>query len=373
MAIKGRAKKDVKTKNLIKRLTPGDIAVIYHQDIDEVAARQLAEKKVAAVVNGPKSISGKYPNQGPGVLCSAGILIIDNIGDEAFNAIEENDLLYYSDGILYRNDTPLCNAPLLLEEEVKEKMELSALNIKETLHDFIDNTLDYAKKEKYMILDPISLPKLKTKIKGRHVLIVTRGKNYIEDLKAIKAYITEMNPVIIGVDGGGDALLDFGLKPDIIIGDMDSASDKCLKNSREIIVHAYTDGRCPGMERLEGLGLKAIKFPFPGTSEDIALLIAYEKNAELIVTVGSHTNMIDFLEKGRKGMASTFLVRMKVGYKVIDAKGVSELYKNKLRPFYLVAVIVAALLPIGVIASMSPKIQELYYLIILRLRLLLGL
>lgn len=372
MSIKGYAKKDKKTKNLIPRLNSGDIAVIYHQDIDEIAAMQLVEKKTVAVVNGCMSMSGKYPNQGPAVLCSAGIALIDNIGEEAFNTISENDILEIADGVLYRNNEPLCKAHWLTLDEVKKKMDYSYSNMKNTLQDFIDNTLDFAKKEKDIILEPVNLPTLRTKLSGRHALIVTRGKNYKEDLNAIKAYIKEMDPVLIGVDGGGDALLDFGLKPDIIIGDMDSVSDNCLKNCREIIVHAYPDGRCPGMERITRLGLYAIKFPFPGTSEDIALILAFENKAELMVTVGSHTNMIDFLEKGRKGMASTFLVRMKVGYKVIDAKGVSELYKNKLRPFYFAVLFGAALFPIAIIARMSPQIQELYYLILLRIRLLFG-
>jgi uncharacterized membrane-anchored protein len=251
-------------------------------------------------------------------------------------------------------------------------MKEASENLWGVLDGFVNNTLDYARKEKDTILGPVSLPDIKADISGKHVLIVIRGKNYHEDLKAIRSYIEEVNPVMIGVDGGGDALLEFGYKPDILVGDMDSASDDCLKRSKEIVVHAYTDSSCPGMKRIKSLGLSAAVFAFPGTSEDIAMLMAFEKKAELIVAVGSHTNIIDFLEKGREGMASTMLVRMKVGYKLVDAKGVSELYRNRIYPGYIVALFLAALLPIALVARMSPQLNELLSLLFLRVRLIMG-
>ena len=190
---------------------------------------------------------------------------------------------------------------------------------------------------------------------------------------AIKSYIDEVKPVLIGVDGGGDALLEFGFTPDIIIGDMDSVSDDCLLRSKEIIVHAYSDGRAPGLDRVKDLGLKSKIFTSPGTSEDIALLLAYEKNADLIVAVGTHSNMIDFLEKGRPGMASTFLVRLKVGGILVDAKGVNKLYKSTFKTKYLWLVLGAALIPIIILIIINPLTQYLLTLLKIKLRLLFNL
>jgi uncharacterized membrane-anchored protein len=371
--IRGFARKDRKTKNLISRLGPSDIAVICHRDLDEVAAIHLAERKIKAVINCEESISGRFPNQGPKILSDAGIPLVDNVGLELYDRIQENDMLEISGNTLICGETRLCLVHILSKEEIKSRMEQASDNIRDVLHDFIDNTLDYAEKEKDIILSPVSMPDVGVNMNGRHVLVVIRGKNYKEDLKAIRAYIEEVNPVMIGVDGGADALLECGHKPDIIVGDMDSVSDLTLKKCRRILVHAYPDGRAPGMERIQKMGLSAKTFPYPGTSEDVALILAYENKAELIVTVGSHTNMIDFLEKGRRGMASTFLVRMKVGYKVVDAKGVSELYRNRLKPSYLAALFLAVLFPVSMVARMSPLIQELYQLIALRLKLLVGL
>lgn len=372
MVIKGSAKKNSRTKALIPELTSNDIAVIHHMDIDGVAAMQLVEKRVRAVINAVPSLSGKYPNRGPRILSGAGIPIIDNVGQEVFDRISMDDILEINEDHLCINGSYACNIKFLTQGEIEERMKEASTNLWNVLDKFIENTLDYAKREKELIINPIRLPDTNINMEGRHVLIVIRGDNYREDLKAIRAYIEEVNPIKIGVDGGADALLDFGYRPDIIIGDMDSVSDNSLENCKEIIVHAYPDGSSPGLKRIENLGLDAVKFPFIGTSEDAALVLAYEQHAELIVTVGSHTNMIDFLEKGRPGMASTLLVQMKVGHKIVDAKGVSELYKNRIKPGYIVALFIAALFPLAVVAKTSPLIKELYQLISLRLRILLG-
>jgi uncharacterized membrane-anchored protein len=303
---------------------------------------------------------------------NAGIPLYDNLGLGFFQRVKENDLIEIYNNTLYLNNYPICKVQPLNKKEIKIKMENASENISEVLHRFINNTLTYAEKEKDFILSPVNLPKINLIIENKHVLIVTRGKNYKDDLWTIRPYIKEIKPVMIGVDGGADALLEFGWVPDLIIGDMDSVSDYALKKSKHIIVHAYPNGYAPGMERITRLSLKAEKFPYPGTSEDVALIYAYENKADLIVAVGSHTNMIDFLEKGRQGMASTFLVRMKVGYKVIDAKGVSKLYRSQTTSLHLIMMFGAALFPVAIIAKTTPLVQRLFHLITLHIKLLIG-
>lgn len=372
MQITGTIKMDKRTKNLVKRLNPGEIAIIDHRDIDEVAAESLVEKKVLAVINADKSISGRYPNMGPSILCEAGIPIIDDVGKDIFVLLKENDKITIIDNEIYKDGVFIKSGKLLTKDVINYKLQESRENIGVELDKFIENTLEYAKKEKYFILGGVELPNIKTRFKNRHALVVVRGKDYKEDLFTIKQYINDVKPILIGVDGGADALLEFGLVPDIVIGDMDSVSDEALKKAREIVVHAYPDGRAPGLERVTALGLKAEIFKAPGTSEDIAMLLAFEKGADLIVAVGTHSSMIDFLEKGRKGMSSTFLVRLKVGEKLIDAKGVNKLYRETFKISYIFSIILAALIPLGVIAYFSPPMQQLLKLLQLRIRLLIG-
>ncbi len=372
MVIKSIAKKDKKTKELVKRLKPEEIAVINHIDIDEVAAHSLVQCKPRIIINASKSISGRYPNLGPEVLIKADIFILDNVGEDTFDKITENDLLEIVENVIYRNGEKLGVGIWLTDDLIVKKIEDTKKNFQYELDKFIENTLEYAKKEKDILLGNLNIPKLKTSFEGKHSLVVVRGKDYRADLQAIKPYIDEFNPVLIGVDGGGDALMEFGYTPHMIVGDMDSVSDKCLKACKEIVVHAYPNGIAPGLDRIKNLGLQGVLFPAPGTSEDIAMIIAFEKGSDLIVAVGTHSNMVDFLEKGRKGMASTFLVRLKVGSKLVDAKGVNKLYKESVKLKHILTVTLGALIPVFIVSALSPPIQQLFKLFMMKLRFIFG-
>ncbi|MEW6695753.1 MAG: putative cytokinetic ring protein SteA [Bacillota bacterium] len=372
MNIRAIARADKRTKDLAKRILSNEIAVICHHELDKVAADSLIAAKVKAVINAVPSLSDDYPNQGPITLLEAGIPILDNVGMDIMEKVIEGDELEIRDNIVFRSGDKLATGTPLTLKQVKEHMEQSRTRMDRVLSRFIHNTLDYARNEVDFVCGGLNIPEVSTSFKGRHTLIVVRGHNYKQDLSAIKSYIDEVQPILIGVDGGADALLEFGYTPDLIIGDMDSTTDKALCSGAELVVHAYPDGRAPGMERVNTLGLKAKVFPAPGTSEDIAMMLAYEKGTELIVAVGTHSNMLDFLEKGRKGMASTFLVRMKVGDILVDAKGVSQLYKNRIKMKYVGQILLAGLVPLAVVIAVAPPTRELFKLLVLNVRLIFG-
>lgn len=372
MVVKGRARVDRRTKNLVKRLEPGEIAVISHAGIDKLAAQGLIESRCRLVLNAEKSLSPDYPNEGPLMLFEAGIPIVDNLGP-AVMEIPEGTEVEVVDGAVYVNGACIARGEVLTREKILAGMAEAKARLGEVLVRFVDNTLAHARKEVDLIAKEVPLPPLKTKIEGRHALVVVRGYNYKEDLQAIRPYINEVRPVLIGVDGGADALREFGYRPDIVIGDMDSVSDAALREARDVVVHAYPNGEAPGLKKVTELGLSAVTLPLPGTSEDVAMLLAYEKGAKLIVAVGTHSNVLDFLEKGRRGMGSTFLVRLKVGSILVDAKGVSQLYRSQVKLRYLAQVVAAALLPFAAIAIISPSIRQLLRLILIQFRVLLGL
>ncbi|HHW62165.1 MAG TPA: hypothetical protein GX404_09700 [Syntrophomonadaceae bacterium] len=372
MLIKGRAKLDRRTKDLVTRLRKGDIAVICHDDIDELAANSLIDIRPNAILNTRPSITGRYPAKGVLKIIKAGIPVLDEVPDEIFDRVKEGSQVEIRDEKIYCGGQFIAEGKLLTLDDVHKKLEEANENFKEEIDIFVDNTLEYAKKEKDILLDNLDVPPLSTPILNRHVLIVVRGASYKEDLRTIAFYIQEQKPVLIGVDGGADALLEFGLKPDIIVGDMDSVSDEALQSGAEIVVHAYADGKAPGLERVQAMGLEAQTFPVPGTSEDIAMILAWEYGASLIVAVGTHSNIVDFLEKGRKGMASTFLVRLKVGSILVDARGVSQLYRHNLHSKYLAQLIIAALVPITIILWVSPATRPFFKLLLLQLRVLFG-
>jgi uncharacterized membrane-anchored protein len=343
--IGGRVRLDRRTKNLTKRLRPGEIAVIHHSDLDRVSAEALVEAGVAAVVNAVPSVSGRYPNLGPSILMDAGIPLIDDVGDQIFATVHEGDLLTIDGGrVLSLHGTVVAEGTLYTTEILEEQLQYAREGLSDQIEAFADNTMTYLREEKELLLEGVGVPEVATEIEGRHVLIVVRGYDYRSDLEALRPYISEYRPLLMGVDGGADALIEAGYKPDMIIGDMDSCSDETLRCGAELVVHAYHDGRAPGLERITALGLTAVVFPALGTSEDAAMLLADSKGARLLVAVGTHASLVEFLDKGRAGMASTFLTRLRVGPKLVDAKGVSRIYRSQIRTWHLVLLVLSGVL-----------------------------
>lgn len=373
MYFDGLAKLDKRTKRLVKRLKPSDIAVIDHEDLDRVTAEALVETGVEVVINASCFTSGKYPNAGPLVLCSAGIHLLDNVGSEIFDVVKEGSRLTVKGEEICLGDRIVARGKKLTYMMLEHELEKAHGRIGEELEKFAVNTLEYMQKEKALILDGSRVPETGVSFSGKHALIVVRGYDYKADLKALRAYIREVKPILIGVDGGADALVEEGYKPDIIIGDMDSVADATLKCGAELIVHAYAGGRAPGLSRLEELGLSATVFEAAGTSEDIAMILAYEKSAELIVAVGTHANLVEFLDKGRKGMSSTFLVRLKVGGKLVDAKGVNKLYRSSVKMSHLALLLLGGLSAIIAIIIATPAIRQSIRLMLVQLKLIFGL
>ncbi|MDR0433399.1 MAG: thiamine pyrophosphokinase [Bifidobacteriaceae bacterium] len=329
--IVGQARVDARTKRLTGRLGHGDIAVIDHEDLDRVAAEALVAAAPAAVLNAARSCSERFPNLGPEVLAKAGVLLIDNLGPSVM-AIKEGTEVHVAPqtGTVTQDGRTIAEGDVQTIESVARSLERSKIGLASEMAAFAQNTTDFICREAEYFFDAQDVSDIQTEMKDRHVLIAVRGYDYKQDLAALKPYIGEYRPVAIGVDGGADALLEVGVRPNVIVGDMDSVSDKALKCGAELVVHAYRDGRAPGASRLEALGLSYSLFPAPGTSEDVAMIIADDKKAELIVAVGTHMTMVEFLDKGRAGMSSAILTRLRIGSKLVDAKGVSRLYRSRI-------------------------------------------
>jgi len=353
------ARIDRRTKRLVKRVQPGEIMVIDHADLDRVAAETIVEAQPAAVVNASASITGRYPNLGPLLVCAAGIPLLDGVGSGLLEAVEEGMVLTVAGDQVLAGDKVLASGTRQSMQDLEARIEEARRSMGEELERFAENTLSYLTKERHLLLDDPDVPQLALDMKGRHVLIVVRGADYKEDLDTLRrsGYLAEMRPLLVGVDGGADALLEIGHSPDLIIGDMDSVSEQALRCGAVLVVHGYQDGRAPGAVRLEELGVDHVVWAAAGTSEDIAMLLAYEKGAELIVAVGTHSSMVEFFDKGRAGMASTFLVRMKVGPVLVDAKGVSRLYQHRVRKGDLALLVLSAVFTLVVITLISEPVR----------------
>ena len=352
--VRGTVRIDGRTKDLTKRLKSGDIAVIDHQDLDRVSAEALLGCKPLAVINAAPSITGRYPNMGPEILVDAGVPLLDNVGKDVMATLEDGQCVRLDGDTLYVDEVVVAKGILLDADLVAAAMIEARAGLAVQLEAFAANTMEYLRRERALLLDGVGVPDISTVLDGRHALVVVRGYHYKDDLETLRSYIREYRPVLIGVDGGADALLEAGHRPDLIVGDMDSVSDATLNCGAEIVVHAYRDGRAPGLERVNKLGLDSVLFPATGTSEDVAMLLADDKGASLIVAVGSHATLVEFLDKGRSGMASTFLTRLRIGGKLVDAKGVSRLYRSRISNLWLGIMLFVGMFALFVALAATP-------------------
>jgi uncharacterized membrane-anchored protein len=351
--ISATARIDRRTKNLTKRLQPGDIAIIDHADLDRVSAEALIRRRSAAVLNAAPSISGRYPNLGPQLLLEAGIPLVDDMGPDLFEHVPDGQPVRLDGDTLYLGGEIVAKGTVQDHESVAAAMEEAKAGLADQLKAFAANTVEYISRDSELLIHGIRVPELTTRVEGRHVLVVARGYRHRDDLQALRAYIREFKPVMMAVDGGANALLEAGYKPNLIVGDMDSVSDKALTCGAELVVHAYPNGVAPGLARVQDLGLTSVLCPATGTSEDLAVLLADEMGATLIVAVGMRFSMAEFLDKGRSGMASAVLTRMRVGDKIVDAKGVSRLYRSRISGWALFTLVLAAFVAIVAAASVS--------------------
>jgi uncharacterized membrane-anchored protein len=380
--VNGSVRLGRKTKLLVRHLVAGDIAVIDHLDIDRVSAEELIAAGAAAVLNCRASTSGTYPNLGPQLLVEAGVLLIDLPDDSLFHSLSDGDVVTVRTAspdtrgdVLYKGQ-PLVSGVVLDGARVRAETEARRREIGDALERFAHNTIEHMREERELLAGRIDLPRFRTDFRDRSALVVVRGVDHQRDLRALRPFIRDTHPVLVAVDGGADALLEAGFTPNMIVGDMDSASELALLAARdgktELVVHSYPDGRAPGRRRLEELGVSFKLVPAPGTSQDVAMLIAAEKGARLIVTVGSQFNLVEFLDRNRKGMSSTFLTRLRIGEILVDAKGVSRLYRPMPGLAPLIVVIVAGLIALIAVVWMTPALRDVVDLLWLKLQLLFG-
>ena len=372
-AYEGTARLGKRTKRLVKRLEPVDIAIVDHEDIDRVSADDLVATGVKCVVNVAHSSSRRFPNSGPLILAEAGIHLVDAPGATLFEDLKDGESIRVVGARVLKDGEVLAEGEVQDLETVTRAYNEARRRIGEAIESFAENTMDHIREERDLLAGKLTLPDFETQFRDRPALVVVRGVDHQKDLRILRPYVRDVRPVLVAVDGGADAILEAGFKPNMIVGDMDSASDRALACGAELVVHAYPDGRAPGRDRLDSLGLRYKVVPAPATSEDVAMLIAAEKGAELIVAVGSHFNLVEFLEKARAGMSSTFLTRLRIGEILVDAKGVSRLYRPSAGRGPLLFITMAALVALVVIIAFSPSLGPLFDLLWLKLQILLGL
>lgn len=356
--VTGPARLDRRTHSLVRRIRSGDIAVIDHVDIDRTAAVALVEAGVRAVVNVAPSISGRYPNLGPETLVEAGIVLVDQVGPEVFAAFSDGDRIRVDGENIYRGDDLVASGVLQTKDSIASALKSSEAGMASQLEAFSANAVEFLRREQAVLLDGEGVPTVTSSLEGRPVVVVVRAFDYKQDLAALRAFLRESSPVLIGVDYGADALLEAGLRPDLVVTDLEQVSDAALRCGAEVVARVPGDHRARGAERMDRLGVSHSTFVTDASSEDAALLIAHANRASLIVMVGSHSSLVEFLDRGRSGMATSFLTRAAVGPTVVHAQAVARLYKHRVSGWLVFLLLLVGTALVAVSVATTPVGQD---------------
>ena len=359
----GTARVDRRTAAAVRRAGPGDVVVLDHLDVDRALAETLVSAGVVAVVNAAPFISGRYPNLGPEVLARAGVVLLDEVGTGVFDRLKDGQAVRVDEGVVYVDDEPVADGRTLGLADVRELMEQARAGLATQLHGFTHNATEFLRREPDLLLHGAGVPELGVALAGRPVVVVARDFDWEGDLEAVRRFVKEQRPVLVGVDAGADVLVDAGFAPTLVVVGEEglvgasggpAVSDRALTAAEEVLVHADASGRLVGTDRLERLGVRSQRIAAAGTTTDIALLVVHAKQAEVIVTVGSHPGLDEFLDRQRGGLASTFLTRLKVGSQVVDAKAVPVLYSGRTQPWRLWLLVAVALLALVAAVLTTP-------------------
>lgn len=325
----GTARVDRNIDRLLRRVCPGDIVVLDILDLDRITADALVEADIAAVVNASPSVSGRYPNLGPEVLVNNGVTLIDETGPDIFKKVKDGSKIRLYEGGVYSGDRRLIRGTERTDHDIADLMREAKSGLAAHLEAFAGNTIEFIRSESPLLIDGIGIPDIDVDMRRRHVVIVSEESTAAEDLKSLKPFIKEYQPVLVGVGQGADVLRKAGYRPQLIVGDPDQISAEVLKCGAQVVLPADADGHAAGLERIQDLGVGAMTFPAAGSATDLALLLADHHGAALLVTAGHTANIETFFDRTRsQSNPSTFLTRLRVGEKLVDAKAVATLYRN---------------------------------------------
>jgi uncharacterized membrane-anchored protein len=346
--VTGVARVDRRTEDLLRRIGPGDVAVLDALDLDRRTAEALIAAEVVGVVNASPSISGRFPNLGPEALLHAGVPLIDDVGTGVLSSLKDGMKLRLHTGVVYAGDREVARGVEQTPESVADQLIEAKAGMSAQLEAFSANTIEFLRRERNLVLDGHGVPELYVPMRDRQALVLAPGYGHVDDLKRLRRYIKEYRPVLIGVDAGADTLLVAGMKPDVIVGDPDGISTEALRAATEVVLPAQSDGHAPGLDRIQDLGIGAVTFPASANPEDLALLLAEAHGASLVVTVGFQATLREFLDRGTGGsIPSTFLTRLKLGSKLVDGKAVAELHRSRVSAGMVLLLVLTVAAAIG--------------------------
>jgi uncharacterized membrane-anchored protein len=208
---------------------------------------------------------------------------------------------------------------------------------------FTANAMDVLDRSGGALLEGEGLPELGVDVKGKHVVVVAAGYGAQDALQSIKPFLRDHKPVVIAVSDGAEVARKARIQPAVIIGATAGVSDSSLKAAKSVIIHGAAGSVADaGEAKLGAIGREHASSDLAVASEDLAILLARAGGARSIVTVGIEATLLDFLESGRVDSAGTFLARLSAGPRLVDARALASVYRNRWSGVVIIAAIVLA-------------------------------
>lgn len=335
----------------------GDVVVVDVTDLGADTAQALVEKGVAAVLNVSSSSTGRYPNLGPQVLAGAGIPLVDRVGESVWQTLRSGDVVRVDGGAVHLGDTAVATGVEMTESRVRDQLDEASSGLSSQLDSIVTNAADTLRRDRAMLLEGAGIPAVSTDIKGRPVVVVTDGPDAAGDLKSIRSFVRDHDPVLIGVAGGAELLISAGLRPHLLVGRGDDFSGRMIERSGEVVI-VSPSGRLDRPEQFEAHGRQPVIFTATGTPDNLAVLLADQNEAAVIVLVGGPTRLVDLVDGDTADAAGTFIARLRAGSRVVDAQAVRWFARQRLSWFTPLLLLVAGIVAVVAAVATTPLGHE---------------
>lgn len=342
-----------------RSLREGDIAVVDLPDLDRQQAEVLVERKVRAVLNAAASSTGRYPNLGPQVLADAGITLVDHVGAGIWSRLRSGDRVRIAEGKVFKDEVLVAQGQTVDDATRSERLGVAERDLATRLGTLTANASDHLERERDLLLEGARIPRLRTSLRGRPVVVVSRTYAWEQDLRSIRRWIRESGAVVVGVTAGADALLDAKITPDVVVGHLDDLSDRALRSGADVVVVTPT-GRDEGHERFERAGVDVTTFTATGAAGDLAILLADANDAPVVVEVGAPRGLVEFLERGTADVASSFVTRLRAASTLVDARAVAHFTRRTMPAWPVVLIVLAGLLAVLAAIGTTPTGADWY-------------
>lgn len=335
----------------------GDIVVLDLPDLEADTAQTLVERNVAAVLNVSTSSSGRYPNLGPQVLAGAGIALIDRVGEGLWQTLRSGDVVRVEGGAVHLGETTIATGIEMTESRVRDQLDEASSGLSSQLDSIVTNAADTLRRDRAMLLEGAGIPEVSTTIKGRPVVIVANGPDAARDLKSIRSFVHDHDPVLIGVGEGAELLITASLRPHLVVGRGDEISARMIERSAEVVI-VSPSGRLDRPELFEAHGRQPVVFTAAGTPENLAVLLADHNDAAVIVLAGAPSRLVDLVDGDSADAAGTFIARLRAGSRVVDAQAVSWFARQRLSWFTPLFLLLAGIVAVVAAIATTPLGHE---------------